>query len=170
MEIKKLTYQKTWTNPADFPTYEPDEAKVRQDYQYHPDAVRSYINDTLLPILQALSDGSVDTKDHIDDSKIHVSSEDREKWDGKVWVSADEPKDMKALWVDTGNGGTAKFHNGSGWTALVTTSTAVVPKLEVLPQDPDTTTVGQVWVLDGAYPELRIRLRAGIGSIPLSLN
>lgn len=53
MALTKLNYGKVWTSAEDFPTYQPDETQVRADLQYHPDAVRGYINDTLLPALEA---------------------------------------------------------------------------------------------------------------------
>lgn len=55
MAITELSYKRTWTSPADFPTVEPDEAKVRADLQYHPDAIKKYINSTLVPTLNDLT-------------------------------------------------------------------------------------------------------------------
>ena len=46
MAIKALEFEKKWTNPTDFPTYEPDEEQVRADLQYHPNAIAAYINET----------------------------------------------------------------------------------------------------------------------------
>lgn len=48
-QISNLTYTRTWLSADDFPTIEPDETKVREDLQFHPDAVKDYINDKLLP-------------------------------------------------------------------------------------------------------------------------
>lgn len=48
MPLTKLEYEKSWTDGGDFPTYEADEEQVRADMQYHPDAIRDYINETLL--------------------------------------------------------------------------------------------------------------------------
>lgn len=53
MALIKLEYGKVWTNDADFPTYQTDETQVRADLQYHPDAVKNYINDKLLKALEA---------------------------------------------------------------------------------------------------------------------
>jgi hypothetical protein len=47
-----LDYRKVWTSSADFPTYQTDEEQVRADLQYHPDAVKDYINKTLLKALE----------------------------------------------------------------------------------------------------------------------
>ncbi len=52
MAFARLHYKKDWNNPADFPTHEDSEAQVRLDLQFHPDAVRDYLNDTLLPALE----------------------------------------------------------------------------------------------------------------------
>ena len=48
-QLSNLTYTRTWLSADDFPTIEPDETKVREDLQFHPDAVKDYINDKLLP-------------------------------------------------------------------------------------------------------------------------
>lgn len=49
MSLTRLEYKKTWTSSGDFPTYEDSEQQVREDLQYHPDAIRDYLNGTLLP-------------------------------------------------------------------------------------------------------------------------
>jgi hypothetical protein len=43
-----LAYEKVWTNDQDFPTYEGNEEQVREDFQYHPDAIQTYINEVLI--------------------------------------------------------------------------------------------------------------------------
>ena len=53
MAFTTLKYDKTWTSAEDFPTYQDDEEQVRADMQYHPDAVKDYINNTLLRELAA---------------------------------------------------------------------------------------------------------------------
>lgn len=55
MGLGHLSFLRDWTNPADFPTVEPDEATVRADLQYHPDAIKSYINETLIPSHDSLT-------------------------------------------------------------------------------------------------------------------
>ena len=55
MGLRLLSFLRDWTNPADFPTVEPDEATVRADLQYHPDAIKDYINETLIPSHDALT-------------------------------------------------------------------------------------------------------------------
>ena len=52
MPFSRLNYGKVWTSDKDFPIYEGSETKVRQDMQYHPDAVKQFINDVLLPELE----------------------------------------------------------------------------------------------------------------------
>ena len=56
MGLRRLSFLRDWKNPADFPTVEPDEATVRADLQYHPDAIKDYINGTLIPSHDALTD------------------------------------------------------------------------------------------------------------------
>lgn len=53
MPFSRLNYEKVWTSDKDFPTYEGSETQVRQDMQYHPDAVKQFINEVLLPELEA---------------------------------------------------------------------------------------------------------------------
>lgn len=53
MAIDELEFEKVWTDSDDFPTYEGSEEQVRADMQYHPDAIRDYINNVLLPALYA---------------------------------------------------------------------------------------------------------------------
>ena len=53
MAFSRLSYGKVWTSSKDFPSYEGSEAQVRADMQYHPDAVKQYINNVLLPELES---------------------------------------------------------------------------------------------------------------------
>lgn len=53
MAFKKLEFQKDWTREADFPTYQDSEEQVRADLQYHPNAVRDFLNQSLLIALEA---------------------------------------------------------------------------------------------------------------------
>ena len=76
MAFTRLSYKKDWTRVEDFPTYQSDETQVRADLQYHPDAVKEYIN-TLLKELEnksaaaelgAMSDGAKATVQSVLDS------------------------------------------------------------------------------------------------------
>lgn len=49
----RLGFTKNWENPADYPTIETDEAKVRQDMQSLHDETKNYINETLIPAILA---------------------------------------------------------------------------------------------------------------------
>ena len=44
MAIKKFEFTKDWRNPTDFPTYEPNEIRVREDLQYQPDEIKNFLN------------------------------------------------------------------------------------------------------------------------------
>lgn len=64
MAFVRLNYGKNWTSAEDFPTYEDSEVQVRADLQYHPDAVRTYLNDTLLTTLEGAGcAGELGTRD-----------------------------------------------------------------------------------------------------------
>jgi len=52
--IESLTFTKDWTNPSDFPTTEPDEARARADMQQLFNETRDFINTKLIP---AIPDG-----------------------------------------------------------------------------------------------------------------
>jgi len=49
-----FAYEKEWTDPVAFPTYEGSPEQVRADLQYHPDAVKDYVNTTLIPLINEL--------------------------------------------------------------------------------------------------------------------
>lgn len=84
MAIRLLSFLRDWTNPSDFPTVEPDEATVRADLQYHPNAIKEYINNVLVPEQEsvAYAKHSHDNKAVLDD----VTAEDVAKWRGTKGV------------------------------------------------------------------------------------
>lgn len=47
MAIREFDYTKNWTDPNDFPTYEPDETKVRADMQVLYDEIKDFLNGPL---------------------------------------------------------------------------------------------------------------------------
>ena len=52
MAFKRLSFGKSWTSSADFPTFQDSEEQVRADMQYHPNAVRDFLNNVLLKELE----------------------------------------------------------------------------------------------------------------------
>ena len=82
MGLSHLSFLRDWKNPADFPTVEPDEATVRADLQYHPDAIKNYINETLIPSHDALTSAkhSHDNKTALDG----ITADDIAKWRGNI--------------------------------------------------------------------------------------
>ncbi len=52
--MTELIYEKTWLSSADFPAFEDSEEKVRHDLMYHPEAIRSFINESLIPETKGL--------------------------------------------------------------------------------------------------------------------
>lgn len=82
MGLSHLSFSRDWKNPADFPTVEPDEAKVRADLQYHPDAIKNYINETLIP-----SHDSLTYAKHSHNNKTvldGITADDVAKWDSNL--------------------------------------------------------------------------------------
>lgn len=59
MAVSPLSFTRTWLSSEDFPTIEPDETKVREDLQFHPDAIKTYLNDVILPALNGITDRGV---------------------------------------------------------------------------------------------------------------
>lgn len=47
MALTEMTFDKVWTNPVDFPTYEPNEEQVRADMQYLFDVIKNHYNSHL---------------------------------------------------------------------------------------------------------------------------
>ena len=47
MALTQMTFDKVWTNPVDFPTYEPNEEQVRADMQYLFDKIKNCYNNHL---------------------------------------------------------------------------------------------------------------------------
>lgn len=65
MAITPFAFTKVWTNPTDFPTYEPNETKVREDLQKLHDETKDYINNTLL---DAVDDAIADCLQQVEDA------------------------------------------------------------------------------------------------------
>ena len=59
-ELQKLAFTKVWTNPTDFPTYQPNEEQVRKDLQLLHDETRDYLNDVLLQTVSNALDETVE--------------------------------------------------------------------------------------------------------------
>jgi hypothetical protein len=60
MPFEKLNFARLWTvidqtDTTGFRTYQDSETKVREDLQYHPNAIRDFLNDKLLPALESAS-------------------------------------------------------------------------------------------------------------------
>ena len=52
MALTRLSFSKSWTDPAAFPTVETDETVIRQDMQQLHDETKAYMNGTLLPAIE----------------------------------------------------------------------------------------------------------------------
>lgn len=63
MSFTRLKFLKSWLSSTDFPTLEASEEKVREDFQYHPNAILEYLNTVLLKELEENGAGSVGTAD-----------------------------------------------------------------------------------------------------------
>lgn len=66
MSLTRLKYEKTWMNKKDFPTYEDSEEQVRADLQYHPDAIKQYLNETVAPAVDGLETRQEQTRQELD--------------------------------------------------------------------------------------------------------
>ena len=87
MSLEKLEFARSWENSADFPTFEENETKVREDLQYHPNAIRDFINgliDTLLAegVLEITrTDGATMKYVRLNGDKVLETSVDGEHWE-----------------------------------------------------------------------------------------
>ena len=126
MAFKELNYRKVWTSAEDFPTYENDEQQVRADMQYHPDAVKDYINNQLLKELAAkgaaaelgaVNEGAAATVQSVLDA--HKSKLDQLKEDIETVASGGTPELVKSTPVS--------FSAGS-WAAVSGAVQLTIPK------------------------------------------
>ena len=63
MAFTRLDYEKDWTRAEDFPTHESSEVQVRADMQYHPNAVRDFLNALLSTLESAAAAQSLGAAD-----------------------------------------------------------------------------------------------------------
>ena len=119
MAFTRLDYEKLWTNEKDFPTYEGSENKVREDMQYHPDAIRTYLNEVLLKELESsagaghIGDGQ---KGNLADTLVEIFRHFEENdQDIRDLAAGESPEAVRAARVEfdsTGwvlNSGTGRF-------------------------------------------------------------
>lgn len=52
-DLAELQFTKDWTNPSDFPTYEPNETQVRADQQFLFNEIKAFINGKLVPAIKS---------------------------------------------------------------------------------------------------------------------
>lgn len=57
MSIQQFEFSKTWRDKSAFPTYQTSEAQVREDLQCLHDEMADYVNNTLVPAINAGSSG-----------------------------------------------------------------------------------------------------------------
>lgn len=75
LTVAELEYTKDWKDPNDFPTYEPDEIKVREDMQFLYDEIRDYLNDELIPGFEGLADDMDAMVDEVATAIINIVEE-----------------------------------------------------------------------------------------------
>ena len=63
MAFKRLEFEKTWTSSTDFPTYQDSEEQARADLQYHPNALRDFVNQLLTTLESADAAGLLGAED-----------------------------------------------------------------------------------------------------------
>jgi len=55
MSLSQMTFDKVWTNPSDFPSYESNETQVREDMQYLFDKIKNCYNNHITNEFKALN-------------------------------------------------------------------------------------------------------------------
>lgn len=73
MAIDQFSFSKTWRSASDFPTYEPDETQVREDLQCLHDELAAYVNETVVPRLNADESGIQQNTQAISDLQTAVA-------------------------------------------------------------------------------------------------
>lgn len=95
MALELLSFTRTWLSSEDFPTIEPDETKVREDLQFHPDSIKKYLNQTIVPALDDIIENGVKCP-----NALVFSGAVTARYDGDEEVHVDIP-------VGSGGGATA---------------------------------------------------------------
>lgn len=127
MAFKKLEFKKDWTSVSDFPTYQDSEVQVRADLQYHPNAVRDFLNQTLLTELEAKTsagnlgavneNGTADTIQHILDS-----------YNEKLVQMMEDIKTVAAGGVPSVVQSSTVTFSADSWAVVSNTATLMIPK------------------------------------------
>ena len=128
MAFTKLNYEKDWTRAADFPAYESDEAKVRADLQYHPDAVKDYINNTLLNAL-ASKDAAAELGAAEDGTKTTIQSV-LDRYGERLAQLGEDIETVAAGGVPSVAQSTAVTFSKDGWATVSGSITLTIPKNE----------------------------------------
>ena len=63
MAFTRLEYERDWTRAEDFPTHANSELQVRADMQYHPNAVREFLNALLSSLESETAAASLGARD-----------------------------------------------------------------------------------------------------------
>lgn len=74
--VEKFEFTRNWNNPTDFPTYEPDEAKVRADMQALYDELKNYLNEKMAPAVDDKVPTSTTINRHPLTGDVEVTKED----------------------------------------------------------------------------------------------
>lgn len=173
MAFTKLNYGKDWTRAADFPAYESDEAKVRADLQYHPDAVKDYINNTLLNVL-ASKDAAAELGAAEDGAKVTIQSV-LDSHRGSLEQLREDIETVAAGGVPTVAQSTAVVFGTDSWVEVGGNATLTIPKSD---HKRETENFGYnlYQLMDGSYKSgtwgtaaTRVAYRSG-GSITLTAD
>lgn len=109
-----------------------DGTKRYSQLPFDDEAIRNLINNnkyehpTYSPVSSGLYKITTDSQGHItgavavtksDITALGIASSE-DVGSSSIIKSASAPTDTNALWIDTGNGNVAKFHNGSNWVPI----------------------------------------------------
>lgn len=93
--IESFDYTRDWTKPTDFPTFEDDETVVREDMQFQPNELKTFINTVLvafintelIPLVDAMVAGTI-TPDSVYTAAIQKGAVTLEKLAADVTAKA----------------------------------------------------------------------------------
>ena len=92
--VEKFEFARNWNSPSDFPTYEPDEVKVRADMQALPDELKDYLNEKMAPAVDEKVPGSRTVNGHPLTEDVEITKGDVGL--GSVDNTSDEDKPISA--------------------------------------------------------------------------
>lgn len=127
MAFTRLNFGRDWTKETDFPTYQDSEEQVRADLQYHPNALRDFINSMLSALEAKTASGSIGAKNGDTASTVqdvlnsHAAEMQRLAEDIRTVSGGGVPSVVKSSTVT---------FTAESWAAAGNTATLTIPEID----------------------------------------